>query len=377
MKKYLVGGCVRDKLLGLPSKDRDWVIVGASEWNIKNMLIEGYEQVGNSFPVYIHPKTREEYALARTERKTGSGHTGFTCDANKNVTLEEDLFRRDITINAIAFDPYEKKVIDPYNGQRDLKDKIIRHVSPAFAEDPLRVLRTARFAARFDFKIHESTEELMKQIVEGGELLTVPKERVYNELRKVFEDSLKNNSKVSTFFKALRKCGALKVLFPELKVTNELLDVMDKLNNYLNEENFLMVYFGTLMSFTNISEVYNFCERYTLHRTYFRFTKCLDLCSGFKNITQKSPREISELFFTLSIKNKGSEEYLYLLLDVCNIMDIVQKSDNELIMRLYDAYESVDLTNMSDLIKEQKLQRNQINELVISLREKKIAEILK
>ncbi|HBY55195.1 MAG TPA: multifunctional CCA tRNA nucleotidyl transferase/2'3'-cyclic phosphodiesterase/2'nucleotidase/phosphatase, partial [Coxiellaceae bacterium] len=151
MKVYLVGGAVRDKLLGLPIKERDWVVVGATP---QEMLQKGFKKVGRDFPVFLHPKTHEEYALARTERKTGKGYTDFVCYSDPKVTLAEDLKRRDLTINAIAED-LDGKIIDPYNGCNDLKKRILRHVSPAFAEDPVRILRVARFAARFgDFKVH-------------------------------------------------------------------------------------------------------------------------------------------------------------------------------------------------------------------------------
>ena len=169
MKIYLVGGAVRDKLLGLPIKDRDWVIVGARQQDILDL---GYAQVGNDFPVFLHPKTKEEYALARTERKSGRGYGGFTFHASPEVTLEEDLIRRDLTINAMAEDD-QQNLTDPYHGQRDLEARILRHVSPAFAEDPLRVLRVARFAARYaglGFTVASETLELMRQLSESGEL---------------------------------------------------------------------------------------------------------------------------------------------------------------------------------------------------------------
>ena len=157
MKTYLVGGSVRDQLLGLPTRDKDWVVVGASP---EQMLELGFRSVGKDFPVFLHPKTNEEYALARTERKVAPGYKGFAIHASPDVTLEQDLARRDLTINAIAQSP-DGKLIDPYNGQADLKNKCLRHVSPAFTEDPVRVLRIARFAARFGFSIAEETKVLL------------------------------------------------------------------------------------------------------------------------------------------------------------------------------------------------------------------------
>ena len=180
MQTYLVGGAVRDKLLGRPIKDQDWVVVGSTA---KQMLALGYQAVGADFPVFLHPNTKEEYALARIERKIGVGYNGFSCDASSGVSLEEDLLRRDLTINAMAMDN-QGNIIDPYNGQQDLKDKLLRHVSTAFVEDPLRVLRVARFAARYHslgFRIAPETLTLMQTIVTNGELTALSAERVWQE----------------------------------------------------------------------------------------------------------------------------------------------------------------------------------------------------
>ena len=210
MQTYLVGGAVRDHLLNRPVKDNDWVVVGATP---EEMISKGYEQVGADFPVFLHPDTKEEYALARTERKSGKGYQGFVCDFSSAVTLEEDLLRRDLTINAMAQDS-DGKIIDPYNGQTDLQNRILRHVSPAFQEDPLRVLRVARFAARFaglGFRIADETMDLMKQMVLDNELDHLVAERVWTETQR----SLGENSP-DTYFRVLRECGALKVWFKEL-----------------------------------------------------------------------------------------------------------------------------------------------------------------
>lgn len=210
MQTYLVGGAVRDHLLNRPVKDNDWVVVGATP---EEMISKGYEQVGADFPVFLHPDTKEEYALARTERKSGKGYQGFVCDFSSAVTLEEDLLRRDLTINAMAQDN-DGKIIDPYNGQTDLHNRILRHVSPAFQEDPLRVLRVARFAARFaalGFRIADETMDLMKQMVDDNELDHLVAERVWTETQR----SLGENSP-DTYFRVLRECSALKVWFEEL-----------------------------------------------------------------------------------------------------------------------------------------------------------------
>lgn len=210
MKSYLVGGAVRDTLLGLPVKDRDWVVVGATP---QEMLDAGYQQVGRDFPVFLHPQSREEYALARTERKSGSGYTGFTCYAAPDVTLEQDLLRRDLTVNALAQDE-NGTIIDPFNGQQDLRQRILRHVSPAFNEDPLRVLRVARFAARYahlSFRIADETMTLMRDMTGAGELSHLTPERVWKET----ESALRTRNP-QVYFQVLRDCGALKVLFPEI-----------------------------------------------------------------------------------------------------------------------------------------------------------------
>ena len=170
MKTYLVGGAVRDQLLNLPVKDRDFLVVGATP---EMLLAEGFQQVGAAFPVFLHPKTQEEYALARQERKNGAGYHGFICDFSPTVTIEQDLIRRDLTINAMAQDLTSGEIIDPFNGHADSANKVLRHVSPAFAEDPLRVLRVARFAARFHsmgFSVAEETVKLMQNMTACGEL---------------------------------------------------------------------------------------------------------------------------------------------------------------------------------------------------------------
>jgi tRNA nucleotidyltransferase (CCA-adding enzyme) len=180
LKSYVVGGAVRDELLGVPVKDRDWVVVGATP---EEMLAKGFKPVGKDFPVFLHPVTKEEYALARTERKSGRGYKGFTVHAAPDVTLEDDLRRRDLTINAIAKDE-NGKLIDPFRGEEDLRQGVLRHVSDAFSEDPVRILRVARFAARFNFPVHKSTAALMRKMVASGETDYLVPERVWQEFSK-------------------------------------------------------------------------------------------------------------------------------------------------------------------------------------------------
>ena len=210
MNVYLVGGAVRDELLGYPVAERDWVVVGATP---AELLEQGYTQVGRDFPVFLHPQTREEYALARTERKRGHGYTGFVVHSDPDVTLEDDLRRRDLTVNAIARS-VDGALIDPYGGQADLQARVLRHVSAAFVEDPLRVLRTARFAARYahlGFRVAAETIALMGEIVASGELEHLPAERVWTELERAFTER-----HPEVFVSVLRECGALARLLPEV-----------------------------------------------------------------------------------------------------------------------------------------------------------------
>lgn len=214
MHSYLVGGYVRDsvmnKLLGtsITAKDRDWVVVGSTE---DEMLKRGFHRVG-AFPVFLHPKNKEEWALARTEKKSGKGYKGFKVDFNPNVSLEEDLSRRDLTINAMAQDPETGLIIDPYNGQSDIQNKVLRHTSPAFVEDPLRVLRVARFAARFsEFTVATETMAEMQRIADAGELEYLTPERVWQEIH-----SALNEDHPEIFFNVLRECNALAIVWPEL-----------------------------------------------------------------------------------------------------------------------------------------------------------------
>lgn len=209
---YLVGGAVRDELLGLPVRERDWVVVGTTP---EVLTAQGYKPVGKDFPVFLHPQTGEEHALARTERKTGPGYRGFETLFSPDVTLEQDLERRDLTINAIARDPQTGTLIDPFHGQRDLQDGWLRHVSPAFVEDPVRVLRIARFAARFaprGFRIAPETMALMREIAARGELDALVSERVWQETQRALEMPAPRQ-----FFEVLREANALKVIFPEIE----------------------------------------------------------------------------------------------------------------------------------------------------------------
>ena len=257
LKIYLVGGAVRDELMKLPVLEKDWVVVGSTPEEMRKL---GYQPVGKDFPVFLHPKTHEEYALARTERKTGKGYKGFHFYATPDVTLEEDLTRRDLTINAIAQSD-EGKLIDPYHGHEDICKKILRHVSPAFSEDPVRILRVARFAARFtDFTVAPETNELMKQMAKSGEVDALVSERVWKELSRALVAA-----KPERFFEILKNCNALPILFPEFKNTQTHLD-------HLNAATVLSpvgtVRFATLLAGLSEKEIQAFCTRFRAPTEY-------------------------------------------------------------------------------------------------------------
>ncbi|MEI8054476.1 MAG: multifunctional CCA tRNA nucleotidyl transferase/2'3'-cyclic phosphodiesterase/2'nucleotidase/phosphatase [bacterium] len=258
MKIYLVGGAVRDQLLGLPVKERDWVVVGATP---QEMLSLGFKKVGRDFPVFLHPKTHEEYALARTERKTGRGYTDFICYSDPSVTLEDDLKRRDLTINAIAQSP-DGKIIDPYNGCRDLKKHILRHVSPAFAEDSVRILRVARFAARFnDFKVHSQTNKLMQAMLVNGEVDALVPERVWQELQRALSENYPER-----FFTVLKNTLVLQKLFPEISA--HFISVKRALICAVKLSEDVVVRFAAITYCLSSEEVKYLCKKYKLPGSY-------------------------------------------------------------------------------------------------------------
>ncbi|RPG50012.1 MAG: hypothetical protein CBB61_006685 [Gammaproteobacteria bacterium TMED1] len=247
MDIYLVGGAVRDKLLGVPVTDKDWVVVGSNQ---KALLQQGYLRIGKDFPVFLHPKSKEEYALARTERKVGPLHTDFDCDVRPSITLEQDLFRRDLTINAIAQDE-AGALIDPYGGQKDLRAKILRHVSPAFKEDPLRVLRVARFAARFpDFSVDASTMKVMREMAQSKLLEGLTPERVFEETKKAL--STKNPDR---YFELLNDINVNIQLWPELKK-----DDTKRLRSWMSDTNPVHS-FTILTSSLNLEELSTLTKR--------------------------------------------------------------------------------------------------------------------
>ena len=256
MKFYLVGGAVRDRLLGLPVQERDWVVVGASE---EEMLARGFTRVPADFPVYIHPESGEEYALARTETKTAPGYKGFSVEAGPDITLEQDLRRRDLTINTLAEDE-AGELIDLFEGEKDLQQGLLRHVSPAFVEDPVRLLRTARFAARFDFRVAAETADLLQQMSASGELQALQPERVWAELEKALKAAYPWR-----FFEVLHACGALTLLMPELA------QAMDEESDALKQaDDDPVVRFAVVMwqAVAGIDRVADYCRRLRTPREY-------------------------------------------------------------------------------------------------------------
>ncbi len=265
MQTYLVGGAVRDKLLGLAVKERDWVVVGATP---QQMLDQGFQQVGKDFPVFLHPLTREEYALARTERKNGKGYKGFDVFASPDVTLEDDLVRRDLTINAMAEDEHGQ-LIDPYGGQRDIEQKKLRHVSPAFEEDPLRVLRVARFAARFKhlgFTIADETHELLVKIAHSGELEALTPERVWLE----WEKSL-GTGNPDVFLSTLADIGGLNQVLKQFKAKNKNLNSLHKAAQFSTSHSKLtkpLIFASLFIGESPVENIPGFCKVLAIPNEY-------------------------------------------------------------------------------------------------------------
>jgi len=283
LKIYLVGGAVRDELLGKPIKERDWVVVGSTP---EEMITMGYQPVGKDFPVFLHPKTHEEYALARTERKTGKGYKGFHFYAMPDVTLIDDLIRRDLTINAMAKNKITGEIIDPHNGQKDLKQKILRHVSSAFTEDPVRILRVARFATQLpDFHVCPETNQLMHEMVTSGEIDALVAERVWKELSRALI-----SEKPSRFFEVIKNCGALTVLFPELDKDHLNLSALNKAVAMTNNGT---VRFAALLHYLSRDSIQSICKRF---RVPIEFTELALLVSKYRDayqqLDEKNPEQL-------------------------------------------------------------------------------------
>lgn len=351
MKIYLVGGAVRDKLLGIRIIDRDWVVVGST---YKEMIDFGFIPVGNSFPVFIHPITKEEYALARKEKKKGKGYKGFTCYFSKYITLKEDLYRRDITINAIALDS-SGKYYDPFGGINDLNNRIIRHVSKFFMDDPLRVLRVAKFYSRFykfNFHISDKTLVFMKNISNSNELLYLSPERIWLETKEIIK-----NYNLFFYFYILNKCNALKKIYPELfqlYFNKKFLNYFILLSNYLLINKFnIKINFICLCFFFNdtilssnffiynkyiINSVFFFCKRLCIPKKFFNFYKIIYKC--LKKIFFYKKKNITNLFlyilYTLNVWRNNSN--IYFFLNIINILNIFPLVFNKNIFFLIKKY---------------------------------------
>lgn len=302
MEIYLVGGAVRDQLLGLPVKERDWVVVGAT---VEEMLKRGFRQVGKDFPVFLHPQTGEEYALARTERKVGRGYTGFTFNASPHVSLEEDLKRRDITINAMA-QTQDGVLIDPYHGKDDLEKKILRHVSSAFVEDPVRILRIARFATRFAFSIAPETLKLMRTMVSSGEADALVAERVWKELERALLETYPEN-----FFSVLADCGALSVLFPAIKLPGAGISALLQAGKISPDSE---VRFAALLHACSEAEINILCMRYRVpshhHELAILVTKQLP---SYQNATKLAVPDVLNFLLAVDAFRRESRFEKFLL----------------------------------------------------------------
>lgn len=332
MKIYRVGGYVRDKLLGIVPNDCDYVVIGSNE---QEMLKLGYKKVGNHFPVFLHPKTHEEYALARTEKKSGLNHTSFIVDSC-NISLEDDLFRRDITINAIAEDE-NGDLIDPYNGISDIKNRIIRHVSLAFIEDPLRILRIARFRAKLDFDIATETYQLLKQMTSSPDAMTISKERIIEELHRALKVKY-----TSLFFITLKEINGLNIFFPQLSTNilnnfNEFTRNIDKLESNIEKLLYLSEY-----SSNNYSEI-------ALDKNTLKKIKL------YKIIININPNDTNtELLNKLKQLNVWREYKMFKEVIKYNI-NINQILHRELsnVINLINIVDNVVLSNISHIVKDQ------------------------
>lgn len=363
MKIYVVGGAVRDRLMGLTPKDIDYLIVGATETDINNLVKNGYEQVGVDFPVFIHPVTKAEYALARIERKTGVGYTGFTCET-KNVKIEDDLKRRDLTINAMAYDQKKKEVIDPYNGQDDLKNKILRHVSEAFKEDPLRVLRIARFNARYhDFNIHPSTISLIKGIVSCKELKDLSIDRIHAEIKKAISEE-----KVGTFLTIIKDINAWDYTFINIKTQSKAaIQRIEKITNEAanshREHFFWYAVFNEICKKPqDVSSILEIAETNKIEKTVVKFAKiAIEFQQSFDNFKSFKAQQIVEFFDKLNVKNNGGDDFLYHLNSLMITTGSITYHDDDYIFKCFNLYSSL---NVEELIKNKKLNGKEIKSLI-------------
>lgn len=345
MKKYIVGGYTRDRILGLTPKDKDYILVNAKPKDIEYLLKQGFKQVGVDFPVFLSPEN-DEYALARIEHKTGTGYDGFTVQT-QGVTLEQDLYRRDLTINAIAWDPITKIHVDPYDGKTDLHNKVLRHVSEAFKEDPLRVLRLARFKSRYaDFSVHPDTHEMIKEMVNNGEINHLTKERVYVEFKKAFSED-----KPSIFLKYLKDVGALTILLPTFNASNDELELIDHIamnstGTYCEE----FIWAVILSKATTTKD--NVVGGIKLPSRFIKFSNFVKQHSyGLINFRKKKPEDMVELFTSMNVKNNGGEEFLYKIIEYFIIRREIDIELEDLIMKVHDTFYDAPIGNIEELVK--------------------------
>lgn len=329
LQVYLVGGAVRDKLLGLPGHERDWVVVGSTP---EEMLQKGYIPVGKEFPVFLHPETHEEYALARTERKVGKGYQGFVFYADPTVTLEEDLKRRDLTINAMA--EVEAQIIDPYGGKEDLQKKLFRHVSEAFQEDPVRILRLARFSSKLpDFTVHPDTLKLMQVMVNNGEVDALVPERVWQELVRALGEKTPLR-----FFEVLEDCGALSKLFPWVHLNSV---GMQTLTRSIEQYDAVKIRFSILCHDLSVNEIQQWNERYRLPNEFSELALLTaKLSPKFQDLFTQSPEFI--LDFMMAADPLRRPERFEELLDIFRMIYPDQKNQIDHLKRLTTAIQNID-----------------------------------
>lgn len=359
MKIYLVGGAVRDTLLGLPVKERDWVVVGATP---EQMLALGFQKVGRDFPVFLHPKTHEEYALARTERKTGKGYTNFVCYSDPKVTLEEDLIRRDLTINAMAQDE-NGDIIDPYNGRQDLQNKILRHVSQAFTEDPVRILRIARFAARFaDFSVSPETNKLMQQMLAQGEVDALVPERVWQEFSRALSEAHPER-----FFMVLKDALVLPRLFCDIDKYWQ--QIQPKLIKCAKLSPNPVVRFAVILfNFMHLDEIRDLCNKYKTPGEYKELALLTNkLKPQLENLLNQSSQDYLTILETMDAYRRPERLENVILVAAAN--DIISTTITNKLRQAYSLTKNVKLT--LDVITEHEPQK-----LRQILRDKRLAALL-
>jgi tRNA nucleotidyltransferase (CCA-adding enzyme) len=358
MEIFLVGGAVRDALLHRKIKERDYVVVGATE---KEMLALGYKQVGKDFPVFLHPDTKEEYALARTERKTGAGYTGFSFDANKAVTLEEDLGRRDLTINAIA-QSKEGKLIDPYDGVKDIQRKVLKHISNAFSEDPVRILRLARFAARFpEFIVADDTLQLCNLMARNGEVDALVPERVFKELERALGETTPTR-----FFDVIFQAGCVEILFPDVDFS--------RLLTYLNQlvavsPNPLIRFAAFALATNDHTALKNFCTRYCVPKEFQYLVLSLNQHLPSLSTLQGKAEKILTLLLSLDVIRRPQRFETWLL--AANAL--VEPESSQVLIQLEKAATAISDVSLS----KEFLKNHQGPEIAKALFEKRLETLRK